>query len=84
MDTGAGKTLVRGDLVTSDDFVDGEVTIQCAHGDVVSYPLAAVKVTVEGKGHHCSCRSGEVAPCGCFTGLGRARADATCQTHIRR
>ena len=49
VDTGAGKTLVRGDYVTPDDIIDGEVTIQCAHGDVVSYPLAAVKITVDGK-----------------------------------
>ena len=49
VDTGANKTLVRGDLVTPDDIIDGEVTIQCAHGDSVSYPLAAVKIKLEGK-----------------------------------
>ena len=49
VDTGASKTLVRGDLITPDDIVDGEITIQCAHGDAVSYPLAAVKITLEGK-----------------------------------
>ena len=49
VDTGASKTLVRGDLVTPDDIIDGEVTIQCAHGDTVSYPLAAVKITLDGK-----------------------------------
>lgn len=49
VDTGAGKTLVRGDFVTPDDLIDGEVSIQCAHGDVVSYPLAAVKITIGGK-----------------------------------
>ena len=49
VDTGAGKTLVRGDLVTPDDIIDGEVTIQCAHGDAITYPLAAVKIAVGGK-----------------------------------
>lgn len=49
VDTGAGKTLVRGDLVTPDDIIDGEVTIQCAHGDAITYPLAAVKIAVSGK-----------------------------------
>ena len=49
MDTGANKTLVHVDLVTPDDFVYGAVTIQCAHGDMVSYPIAAVKITVAGK-----------------------------------
>ena len=40
---------MRDDYVTPDDIIDGEVTIQCAHGDVVTYPLAAVKITVGGK-----------------------------------
>ena len=48
MDTGASKTLVRGDLVTEDDIVDGEVTIRCADGDTVSYPLAVVKISIGG------------------------------------
>ena len=47
--TGASKTLVRSDLVTQDDILEGVVNIQCAHGDIVSYPLAAVKIAVEGK-----------------------------------
>ena len=49
VDTGASKTLVRSDLVTQDDILEGVVNIQCAHGDIVSYPLAAVKIAVEGK-----------------------------------
>ena len=49
VDTGASKTLVRGDLVTEDDIVDGEVTIRCAHGDTLSYPLAIVKISIGGK-----------------------------------
>ena len=49
VDTGARKALARGDLVTPDDTIDGEVTIQCADGDAISYPLAAVKIAVGGK-----------------------------------
>lgn len=49
VDTGANKTLVHGDLVTPADIVDGEITIRCAHGDSVSYPLSAVKNTLGGK-----------------------------------
>ena len=29
--------------------VEGEVTIRCAHGDVVTYPLANAKIDVGGK-----------------------------------
>ena len=44
-----GKTLVCGDLVTPDNIIDGKVTMQCTHGDAISYPLAAVKIAVGGK-----------------------------------
>ena len=46
VDTGATQTLVRKDLVSEDDILDGEVTIRCAHGDEASYPLAAVKINI--------------------------------------
>ena len=36
-------------LVTDDDILDGEVTVRCAHGDSVSYPLAVVKINIGGK-----------------------------------
>ena len=45
-DTGANKTLVRGDLVRAKDMVDGQITIRCAHGDSVSYPLAHTKIRI--------------------------------------
>ena len=48
VDNGASRTVVRRELVFQDDILDGEVTIQCAHGDVVSYPIAIVKITVGG------------------------------------
>ena len=49
VDTGVTQTLVRRDLGTNNDILNGEVTIRCAHGDTVSYPLAAVKINVGGQ-----------------------------------
>ena len=49
MDTGATQTLGHNGLVADDDIVDGEVTIRCAHGDAVSYPVAVVKINIGGK-----------------------------------
>ena len=49
VDTGATQTLIRRELVTDDDILDGEVTIRCAHGDTASYPVAAVKINIGGK-----------------------------------
>ena len=41
---------MRGDLLREKDFSRGEaVTVQCAHGDVVTYPLARVELEVEGR-----------------------------------
>ena len=49
IDTGATQTLVHSKLVTDEDILDDEVTIKCAHGDTVAYPLAAVKINIAGK-----------------------------------
>ena len=49
VDTGATKTLVRGDLVQEEDILQGKTTISCVHGDTVSYPIATVKIQVGGK-----------------------------------
>ena len=47
LDTGCSRTLVRRDLVPSKNMQEGDVvTIRCAHGDTVLYPLADVKVEV--------------------------------------
>ena len=49
LDTGCSRTVVRSDLIDK-KIVDGEtITIQCAHGDTVSYPLAEVELQVEGR-----------------------------------
>ena len=50
LDTGCTRTVVRSDLVDKRKIVGGEVvTIQCAHGDIVSYPVATVEIVVDGK-----------------------------------
>ena len=50
LDTGCSRTVVRSDLIDKKKIVDGEtITIQCAHGDTVSYPLAEVELQVEGR-----------------------------------
>ena len=41
---------MRSDLLREKDFSQGDtVTVQCAHGDVVTYPLARVELEVEGR-----------------------------------
>ena len=49
LDTGATKTLVRRELVSEEDLLGGEITIRCARGGVVCYPLAAVKICIGGE-----------------------------------
>jgi len=49
LDTGCSRTLVHRDFVKEEKFVGGgSVVIQCAHGDVVAYPLANVELEVQG------------------------------------
>ena len=50
LDTGCSRTLVRSDLVRQEKIIEGEVvTICCAHGDTVLYPVASVELEVEGR-----------------------------------
>ena len=51
VDTGAAKTMVYKDLVSKENMMgkESEISIRCAHGDSVKYPLARVTVTVKGK-----------------------------------
>ena len=46
LDTGASRTLVHEDLVPPCTLREGEVTIRCAHGDNITYPLASIKVSI--------------------------------------
>lgn len=49
LDTGCTQTMVRRDLVSQGQLIEGEAaTIHCVHGDTVLYPLADVNVKVEG------------------------------------
>lgn len=49
LDTGWSQTLVKSDLVPTTKRVEGDaVTIRCAHGDTVLYPLANVGLVVDG------------------------------------
>ena len=49
LDTGCSKTLVWRDLVPEERLVEGEaVTIHCAHGDTVLYPVANLVIEVDG------------------------------------
>ena len=49
LDTGCSQTLVKSDLVPTAKRVEGDaVTIRCAHGDTVLYPLANVELVVDG------------------------------------
>ena len=49
LDTGCTRTMVRRDLVQEESLLPGEaVTVLCAHGDTALYPLAKVKIDVEG------------------------------------
>ena len=46
LDTGATRTLVREDLAPTRSRVDGKVTMRCAHGDSVTYPLAETHISL--------------------------------------
>ena len=51
LDTGCSKTMVRRELIPAGKLLEGEaITIRCAHGDTVLYPLARIGMEVDG---HC-------------------------------
>ena len=50
LDTGCSKSLIYASLVPPEKIHQGEnVTMQCAHGDIKTYPTAGVEVEVDGK-----------------------------------
>ena len=49
LDTGASTTLVRSDLVPEEKMTAEEISIRCAHGDTVIYPLAEIEIVVGGR-----------------------------------
>ena len=46
LDAGAAKTMIHRDLVPVEKVCRETVDIQCAHGDIVSYPMAEVSIRV--------------------------------------
>ena len=49
LDTGCSRTMVRRQFVPQEKFLEGKwVSIRCVHGDTVLYPLADIKLVVEG------------------------------------
>ena len=51
LDTGCSRTIVHSDLVPEGRQLSGEaITLRCAHGDTVLYPLAEVTMKVGGVG----------------------------------
>ena len=49
LDTGCSRMLVREDLVPTRKILEKKVTIRCAHGNTVCYPLAEVELLVGGR-----------------------------------
>lgn len=49
LDTGCSRTMVQRTLVPGHKYLEGDVvTIRCAHGDIVLYPLAEIDMVVDG------------------------------------
>ena len=49
LDTGAAKTMIRGDLVTEEDMVGSSIIVNASvRMEMVAYPVARVKIVVEG------------------------------------
>ena len=49
LDTSCSQTMVRQDLVPESKIIEGDaVTIWCAHGDTVLYPIAQLQLEVDG------------------------------------
>ena len=49
LDTSSSRTLIRADLVHTEKPVEGEISIRCAHGDIITYPLAKVEIEIGGE-----------------------------------
>ena len=49
LDTGASTTIVRRDLVPEEKITGEEISIRCAHGDTIVYPLAEIEIGIGGR-----------------------------------
>ena len=49
LNTGCSRTMILKDLVPASRYLEGDaVTIRCAHGDITLYPLADIRMEVDG------------------------------------
>ena len=49
LDTGCSRTLVKKTLIDDKKMLEGKtVSVRCAHGDTVTYPLARVTMAIKG------------------------------------
>ena len=49
LDTGSNRTLIRRNLVPAQKLVEGEIPVRCAHGDIITYPIAKVEIEIGGR-----------------------------------
>lgn len=76
LDTGCTRTLVHDRLVPVGQRTKGAITIQCAHGDEVTYPIAEVEILMSG--HMLKVEWGSPGhPCISVTSDRRSRVDDT-------
>ena len=47
LDTGCSQTLVHSSLVPREKLLDETIDIRCAHGDIVSYPMAVAPICID-------------------------------------
>ena len=46
LDTGCSQTLVRQEVVPDEKLTNRQVSIHCAHGDILEYPVADVRIRI--------------------------------------
>ena len=69
LDMGCTRTMIRKDLVPKECLLPGKaVTILCAHGDMALYPLARVRIEVEGVGMEADAAVSESLPVAALLG----------------
>ena len=48
MDTGATQSFVNAEFISSEDILDGSISVCCIHGDTIDYPVAPIAVDIGG------------------------------------
>ena len=49
MDTGATQSFVNAEFISSEDILDGSISVCCIHGDTIDYPVAPIAVDIGGR-----------------------------------